>query len=360
MIYGKPIGIPHVGYPRNLADLPLAVDDKLIALGENQREDVPSLNAFFLSSVQLYRVMDKILERLLDTQTMTKADNEDRPGEAQGLCGCSALSQLTAILQLDGFLLSWHETLPTHLKFSLDSVEMVRSYPPGIYRQRTVLQNRFLGMRILLHRQTLLFLLQPSKSRRWPRNASQTWPPLFSDLSGCSPVNCRHNGYSGKSALPTVERQLAHLSANICVSMAQLQIEQIDLRRPAKFTGAWWWDFHCKPIHLVLQEIGKTKRRLHPPDQSSLVIFNSLCVMFGTVGLPTADLVAILPNPSKAKMLIQRGFENIRHMSTRAGPRAAQSEKFLRRLMKTMTRHGQMVGSSIHLQPTITDTSSVR
>lgn len=251
MIYGRPIGIPHVRATTMPDSLPQPVDDRHIAAGEGQPDGVPSVNAFFVNSVNLYRVMDEILERLHEALATVRSDtachvHSDRQNRT-ARCTCNAVPQLAAILQLDGLLLDWHESLPTYLKFSLDSVKCAveDDHPVQIQRQRVILKIRFLGLRILLHRQTVLFLLQPRETRRWPRNSSQKWPPLFSDDAGES---FRHHCDSpGRAASQSsLETQLAHLSASLCVASAQLQIESVAHYRSLNLTGAWWWDFHCK------------------------------------------------------------------------------------------------------------------
>ncbi len=249
MIYGRPIGIPHVNTPTSQNNLPSAVDDKYIACGESQPEGIPSLNAFFVSSTRLYQVMDDILERLHKVLSAMRPNTEDNMSNNTHYstlsCAQSPVSQLAAILQQDSLLLNWHDSLEPHLRFSLDSLEGFDDYDPIIHRQRTVLKNRFLGLRILLHRRTLLFLLQPSETRRWPWNASHKWPPLFLDNSEESTGNGTVSPGRPQSHSPS-EIHLARLSAHICVSSAHLQLEVIDYYRPLKKTGAWWWDFHCR------------------------------------------------------------------------------------------------------------------
>ena len=251
MIYGRPIGIPHIHLVKHQTILPQPIDDRYIARGEKQPDGLPSVNAFFLSTVRLYYVMDEILERLHQAVAMGKSDSdcshEDREKCRHHLNGSSALSLLTAILQLDEMLLSWHDSLPEYLKFPVDSVESGSTYPLGIQRQRIILKARFLGMRILLHRQTILFLLQPPETRRWSRNVSHQWPPLFSDISSEPLAGCSNSLRPGK-AHSSIDVTLAQLSASVCVASALLQIESIDAHRPIKLTGAWWWNFHCESL----------------------------------------------------------------------------------------------------------------
>jgi hypothetical protein len=337
MIYGRPTGIPPVRVLTNQNSLPSPIDDKYISQGEWQPDNIPSLNAFFVNCVQLYRVMDEILERLQEALAAVKSDSEggsdiEKQRGTQSCCS-SAVTELAAILQLDGLLLKWHGALPEYLKFSLENIEKDMGYPVEIQRQRVILKIRFLGLRILLHRQTVVFLLQPPEQRKWPRNASQKWPPLFADTGGESFANGSESP-GRRTVHSSLETQLAHLSAGMCVSSAQMQIEMIDYYRPLKLTGAWWWDFHCK-----------CSERWFPCPRLNvcIVVFNSLCVLFGAVGFRKGDLAKTIPSLPEAKMIIERGFSNIHDMAARGGTNAARSERFLKRLMKTTLRRGQKV-----------------
>lgn len=78
----------------------------------------------------------------------------------------------------------------------------------------------------------------------------------------------------------------------------------------------------------------------------SLVIFNSLCVLFGAMGLRKDDLSSVLPDVAKAKSVVHQGFGNIHNMASRGGGKVAQSERFLKRLMKATLRRGQKVSDN--------------
>lgn len=248
MVYGRPIGIPSVWTPSNPDNFPRAVDDRFIALGLEQPEHVPSINAFFVSSVNLYRVMDDIIQRLHGVTAASRAE----PG-GHLLDTSDAVTQLSSILQLDGLLQGWHHSLPRHLKFSLDGVDAPdwedSTYSQEIKRQKVILKIRFLGLHTLLHRQTILFLLQDPEKRSWPRNNLHKWPPLFSDGAGGLGPTSWQTPTRGTGATPppsSFEVSLAHLSAQTCVASAELQIEMIDTHRRLQQSGAWWWDFYCK------------------------------------------------------------------------------------------------------------------
>ena len=252
MLYGRPMGIPYGQFSEYQDLLPREVDDPYISTGQEQPAGLPSLNSFFRHSVRLYHVMDDVLLRLrnakstayFDIQKASSVMRVNRPVSNVN----AMISLLNTILELDGHLLSWHEYLPSHLQFSLNSILTASSeIPLWMHRQVHDLRNRFLGMRMLLHRQTILFLLQAPARRNWPQNGIQEWPPLFSDcnsdtlVGGSTPFR--------RQGLPSpVETTLTHLSASICISSAIMQIEAIDRQASSQMNGAWWSDLNgmCK------------------------------------------------------------------------------------------------------------------
>ncbi len=191
--------------------------------------------------------MDEILERLHKVKGIIDADLKGYPSKSEGwpllVDGSSALSYLTVIIQLDEMLLAWHDSLPEFLRFPLEDVSVDKQHPLWLQRQTVILRNRFLGMRILLHRQTVLFLIQPEKNV-WPQNGLYMWPPVYSDttadMSVGGSITVRH---LSKPSLSEVT--LAHLSAKMCVATALLQIQSIGFYAPLSLTEGWWWDFNC-------------------------------------------------------------------------------------------------------------------
>lgn len=254
MVYGRPVSIPHMRHTANSSDFPSQADDSFTALGQAQPDDQPAINAFFYSVTKLYHLMDEILENLQDTLQVGRTSGTRTPypqsmSPHRQSSEPSALSQLTAIFRLDTLLCQWHNELPPHLKFSLDGLDNLKALSPLFQRQKGILKMRFLGMRILLHRQSMLYLLQTEGIRTWPRNASRKWPPLFSDIHGGKYDSNHHNATIGHKEGSFVEGQLARLSASICVQMAQLQIGTVDAGRRGRLSGAWWWDLHCQFTH---------------------------------------------------------------------------------------------------------------
>jgi hypothetical protein len=247
MIYGRQ---PTILHRKPLAQiLPQAVDDVYIHDGREQPDGIPSMNAFLRSTVQLYLTMDDITE-ILQTSGATGLHGPSETSHDVYVSAArpSLLEILTAILKSDELLLSWYNSLPDFLRFRLDYAEQYdSSLPRWIQRHKTILKNRFLGLRILLHRQTILFLLQPLRSTEHVDHASYHWPPLFSDFF--------HQKVAWDTSVrpqSDVERPLAYLSAQICVQSAQQQIDTTGISRPINLTGAWWWDFHCKQYSSVI------------------------------------------------------------------------------------------------------------
>jgi hypothetical protein len=74
-----------------------------------------------------------------------------------------------------------------------------------------------------------------------------------------------------------------------------------------------------------------------------LVVFNSLCVLFGAIAVQKNDLDAVVPDLARNKAIIRKGFQIIHELTLRGGPKVVQSEKFLKVLLKTMTSHERNV-----------------
>ncbi|KAL8994022.1 MAG: hypothetical protein Q9169_005901 [Polycauliona sp. 2 TL-2023] len=284
MLYGRPMGIPYGQFSDYQDLLPRPIDDYYIGLDQTQPADIPSVNMFFRHSVRLYHVMDNVLRRLSDAKSTAYFDLQKASIDMRirtPISNTNALMSLfSTILQLDGHLLSWHEYLPSHLKFSLDGMEgTAEETPPWIQRQRHHLRSRFLGMRMLLHRQTILFLLQPSERRNWPQNGVQEWPPLFSDCYNDTLVG-GHTPFRREGVPSAVEIALTHLSASICVASALLQIEAIERYLGSRIIGEWC-DFNY--INFVIPD----KARAHNAFRRGSIIVQSLST---NPGLPSGKL----------------------------------------------------------------------
>ena len=242
------MSIPYGTFSDYQDRLPRRIDDTYIASDKDQPPATPSINTFFHHSVRLYHVMDDVFLRLRNAKTnayfdVSKASIDthiNRP-----VSNVNALiSLLNKILELDGHLLSWHEYLPTYLQFPLEALGSPnQTFDPWVQRQFNIMRSRFLSMRMLLHRQTLLFLLQAPDRRAWPQDGIQEWPPLFSDRYNDTLVG-GSTTFRRQGAPSQVETTLTHLGAKTCVSSALLQIAAIDAQTLGKFQGESWWSLN--------------------------------------------------------------------------------------------------------------------
>lgn len=173
MVSGRPLNIPYGQFSDYQDLLPQPIDDEYISTGQEQPSGKSSVNSFFRYTVRLYHVMDDILLRLREAKSSAYYESKETSSEVRIRRPIStvnaALSLLNIILQLDGHLLSWHEYLPAYLRFPLDNNELDPDLPERPQRQSQILRSRFHGLRMLLHRQTLLFLLQAPDRRCWPQ-----------------------------------------------------------------------------------------------------------------------------------------------------------------------------------------------
>ena len=99
-------------------------------------------------------------------------------------------------------------------------------------------------MRLLLHRQSILYLLQPPGKRVWRQEE------LGHHSEGETGRSHPLRNPSTTDTPSLLERTPAQASASLCVASAQLQIETVNHFRPLRRTGSWWWDFHCNTFDL--------------------------------------------------------------------------------------------------------------
>ncbi|KAL7944735.1 N-terminal binuclear Zn cluster-containing/DNA binding domain-containing protein [Trichoderma barbatum] len=155
-----------VGRPPTIHDipairvgLPLAVDDEFLNEASNytQPSNVPSKIEYFNHIVTQCRLLAKVLDTLYDntpsssgsaggSSTSSSAGRETRVRIKIDLPDLLAMS-----IQLDGELVMWQSMLPPHLRADSDVPDW------HFERQRSVLLMRFLHIRLLIHRQTLLY-----------------------------------------------------------------------------------------------------------------------------------------------------------------------------------------------------------
>lgn len=250
MLSGRPVSVPYGQFSDYQDRLPQPIDDQYISLGHEQPTGKVSVNVFFCHTIRLYHVMDDVLLRLREAKSTAYYESKNSSSEVNIRRPVSsvnaAFSLLNTILQLDGHLLSWHEYLPDCLRFSPENIEMSSKSPEWLQRQVEILRSRFLGFRTLLHRQTLLFLLQAPDRCSWPQAGIQEYPPIFSDCSNDTPINVS-TVFRDSGSRSATETALACMSAQICISSAMLQIECVEVRLlGAVPSEEWWWDFNCE------------------------------------------------------------------------------------------------------------------
>lgn len=241
MVYGRPPGILATRNELE-ANLPTAIDDSFIDEKLPQPPNLPSEFSFLGFNVKLFSMVVDILETVRknkagqgNTQAMTTKGTYDH-----------RFNLALLVLQLDREFLDWHSSLIEHLQFPLDRVAMDDTLPPQLQRQRNILNVRFLGFRMHLHRQTLLYLLQQKKLDPPFSKAVQSQPAMCPDPAAIdSSFTGRRDGAEGWSNFDA-GANLVNISATICVMCAELQIELIETVQPMERLGAWWWSFHCE------------------------------------------------------------------------------------------------------------------
>ncbi|KAL3442658.1 hypothetical protein BJX65DRAFT_312567 [Aspergillus insuetus] len=220
------------------------------------------------------------------------------------------LTILSAFAGFDKRLLQWHQTLSAPLSFLIDENDDIENSPEWAQSQKIMLKLRFLAMRINLHRQSLIFLLRSNSRDGTQVSTSPPWPPIFSDV-GSVPIDgltqcASHEGHIHAQA----EHGLAQISAEICISSAQMLIHLIERYRQRQLTGSWWWNLHF--------------------------IFNSLSVMCAGMSLQEPHFSRVVSDPQASKLAIRRAFKALRTLSSQWGEQVVQSDRFLLSLLKTM------------------------
>lgn len=151
MKFGRPPSITlsnalEVGYP-------LEVDDQYIVVSTRvprQPCSKPSRTSLFVQTIKLSFVIDNILDKLY-----LRHDKNDRVSKQLTVVN-DEHAILGNILLLDGQLQTWWDEMPPHLKIA-------PRIPDGIdaQRQRNVIYLRYLQMRLLLQRPSLMLLAKP-------------------------------------------------------------------------------------------------------------------------------------------------------------------------------------------------------
>lgn len=142
--------------PQIRVDLPLPVDDEYLTehAGYRQPDGVPSKLEYFRFIVSHCRLVERVLNGIFKNGGSTGEDAAKSGKLRSGAGRMTDPAELLAMsIQLDGALTAWQDGLPPHLRPGSDAAEW------AFQRQRSVLLMRFLHLRLLIHRQTLLLYI---------------------------------------------------------------------------------------------------------------------------------------------------------------------------------------------------------
>ncbi|RDW62530.1 hypothetical protein BP5796_10832 [Coleophoma crateriformis] len=277
------------------------IDDLNIEKELNSPDQMSSLDSFFLHTTRLYCIADEISHHLPNTGVTNIGSSSPEVGRGRTriieLPGSRMLSYLTTVNQLDQLLLRWRDSLPNSFKFNGDNTDREDDVPASVQRQRNVLHTRFLGLRILLHRQSLLYLLQRSESRPLAHLPSTQWRPLFWETS----IESELAAYSKDLTPSPLETTAAQLNAHLFVSSAQ---QLLELLAPRKSHGeGWWFDFHFSVM--------------------------STCGILGAMALARHDLEAVVPDVSSIKLVLTTAFKYIKQFHKHTEEKTMRTLRYL-------------------------------
>lgn len=193
----------NVPFPREVDDVYI-VDGAALPRQPNRR---PSQTSFFVQTIKLAQVIDRILQKMyLDN----RGSDTMQAGKRSDSSPASII--LGNAIFLDGELQAWWENIPEHLKLDLEPSEKM-----SFQRQQKVLFLRYLQMRLLLHRPAFTLLAQDG-----------TEDDLLKDV--------------------------ATASSKICISVAHKTIDLIHDQYSRGMLNSVWYIMHCK--------CGRTRRNV--------------------------------------------------------------------------------------------------
>lgn len=203
MLFGRPLMIHD--QDAYLVQLPTAQDDKNITHTGILMSPRPSKMAFYIATLQLYRILGDILRELYSPRDDYRTMKEEQ-----------WLSKVSSIMRFDKELKDWFSSVPKFLQWG--SKEDVSD---DIVRQRNVLQVRYshskrpdfrmLNVRNLLYRPSLILLGRVD--------------------------------YAGESGL---DLSTTLTCARFCIASAKDTI-QILHSTASRLTGAFWYNIFCIP-----------------------------------------------------------------------------------------------------------------
>ncbi|GAQ36257.1 transcription factor [Aspergillus tubingensis] len=214
MTHGRPSMTSH------LAPIPLP-----FATGK----DVPLTMGFYVATIKLYRILDRILS---DVYNMWRGRfNEETKKSTPWSEG-----NFDSLLELERQLQSFKDTLPPYLSWSASSCpECHLEESDIIERQRNILRSRYHYIRLLLYRpiftQVCSDYTSPQHSHQSRKDKHPAWKDAESTLQSCIVDKC----------------------AATCVSTATELIHLIYETYSTPYTDAWWYNgFYTSTCALVL------------------------------------------------------------------------------------------------------------
>ncbi|KAH7141321.1 fungal-specific transcription factor domain-containing protein [Dactylonectria estremocensis] len=173
LAYGRPLMI-HLAKPQDQLVLPSAVDDEFLTrhpqVPGSQPEGIPSKMECYVQAIKLKEIMGQVLTTCYDGGPEDKNNDSVGPDTANGLEKESRINGngLQAIFDVDGLLTAWHNQLPEHLRVLTYQDECIPAHSLNLEgnlmfrRQATVLEARYLHVRLVMLRPVLTFLASDS------------------------------------------------------------------------------------------------------------------------------------------------------------------------------------------------------
>ncbi|KKP04921.1 hypothetical protein THAR02_02942 [Trichoderma harzianum] len=251
LTYGRPL-IVHAAMSQRQLVLPLAVDDeyftRLPDAPGSQPDEIPSLAECYIQTVQLQDILGEVLT------TLYHPDPNSSPGPS--LSSGTKSVDFHKLFAVDSLLTAWHKRLPPHLQVSQyknsgEPLALNLSDRKVVYRrQATVLEVRYLQVRLMMLR------------------------PVLSGL--CDPVS-----QSSDLGTGSMQDEMVLKAANLCVSGAEELLQLIEDNMYFKtdlFSPPWYTVFYIHSCAIVfLISLLCSPKHIHCMDEVSLLERLSRC-----------------------------------------------------------------------------------
>ncbi|KAL6692435.1 fungal-specific transcription factor domain-containing protein [Trichoderma pleuroticola] len=251
LTYGRPL-IVHTAMSQGQLVLPLAVDDEYLTRLPDapglQPDEKPSLTECYIQTVQLQDILGEVLTTLYHS--------DPYPSPSPSLSSGAKNIDFHKLFAVDSLLTAWHKRLPSHLqasqyKNSGEPPTLNLSDREVVYRrQATVLEVRYLHVRLMMLR------------------------PVLSGL--CDPAS-----QSGELGTGSMQDEMVLRAANLCVSGAQELLQLIEENMYFKtdlLSPPWYTVFYIHSCAIVfLISLLCSPKHIHCMDEASLLEGLSRC-----------------------------------------------------------------------------------